>query len=64
MSLGIGAFDPDIIYMWNGIYKAEMIRSHHIMLNETSGASFQDTGFVMQSFMSSEKSAYIDEYLY
>ena len=54
---------PDILYrdvnMWNGIYKREFIERHAIKLNETSGAAFQDTGFVMQTFLAAKRAMYV-----
>ena len=52
------------VYMWPGIYRTSFIREHKIKLNETPGASFQDAGFVLQSYMYAERAMYIDEYLY
>lgn len=52
------------IFMWRGIYRTDFIKSNHIRLNETFGAAFQDTGFVLQVFMYAEKALYIDECLY
>ena len=45
--------------MWNGIYKREFIERHAIKLNETSGAAFQDTGFVMQTFLAAKRAMYV-----
>ena len=54
---------PEIMYrdvnMWNGIYKTEFIRKNQICLNETPKAAFQDTGFVLQSFLCAEQIMYI-----
>lgn len=56
---------PDILYrdvnMWNGIYKREFIQKYGIRQNETLGAAFQDTGFVMQTFLASERAMYVHE---
>lgn len=52
------------IFMWRGIYNTKFVRKNRILLNETPGASFQDTGFILQAFMYATKAMYIDEYLY
>lgn len=52
------------MFMWQGIYKTEFVRKNQIRLNETPGASFQDTGFILQAFMYATKALYIDDYLY
>lgn len=56
---------PDIIYrdvnMWNGIYRRSFLQKHEIRLNETPGAAFQDTGFVMQTFLTAERAMYVPE---
>ncbi len=56
---------PDLLYrdvnMWNGIYRKEFLRRHRIVLNETAGAAFQDTGFVIQTFLAAERAMYVQE---
>lgn len=52
------------IFMWRGIYNTQFVRHHNIRLNETPGASFQDTGFVLQVFMYAERAMYIKDHLY
>ncbi len=56
---------PDILYrdvnMWNGIYKREFIQRNAIKLNETPGAAFQDTGFVIQTFLAAKRAMYVQE---
>lgn len=52
------------MFMWRGIYNTKFVRSNHIRLNETPGAAFQDTGFILQVFMYARKSLYIDKPLY
>ena len=47
------------IFMWNGLYDADFIKRNNVRLNETPGASFQDTGFVMQSFCAARKAMYV-----
>jgi hypothetical protein len=48
------------VNMWNGLYRREFIQKNNIRLNETPGAAFQDTGFVVQTMMLAEKALYID----
>lgn len=52
------------IFMWRGIYRTQWIKENRILLNETPGASFQDTGFVLQAFMCGKKGLYIEDCLY
>lgn len=52
------------IFMWRGIYRTKFVKENNIVINETKGASFQDTGFVLQAFMYAEKALYIDDFLY
>ena len=52
-------FDPSsdpsrlryVMNTWCGIYRREFLNSHHIRHNTTPGASFQDTGFWLQTFI-------------
>jgi len=61
---------PDImrrdVNMWNGIYKTEFIKKNNIKLNETPKAAFQDTGFVLQTFLYAKNVMYVkaDSYHY
>lgn len=54
---------PEILYrdvnMWNGIFKRDFLLESEVVLNTTVGASFQDMGFVMKSFISAKKVMYI-----
>lgn len=50
------------IYLWTGIYKKQFIKK--IRLNETSGAAFQDQGFLFQTISSARKAAYLDRIVY
>ena len=53
---------PVLIYrdvnMWNGIYKRTFILENNIVLNETKGAAFQDTGFVQRVHAKSNSTIY------
>ncbi len=56
---------PDILYrdvnMWNGIYRKDFLQRREIRLNETAGAAFQDTGFVIQTFLGAQRAMYVQE---
>ncbi len=56
---------PDIIYrdvnMWNGIYNKKFLENEKIKQNETMGASFQDIGFVIQTFLAAKRAMYVQE---
>lgn len=49
---------------WTGIYKTEFIRKNNIRHNETSGASYQDTGFRNQVMMFYERALWINKAFY
>lgn len=59
---------PDLImadsYMWNGIYRKDFLINNNIILNETSGAAYQDAGFIQQVHIKAEKAIYISENVY
>lgn len=50
--------------IWNGIYRRTFIIKNCINCNETSGAAFQDIGFVLQSLVMVDKIYYVDIPLY
>lgn len=52
------------VNMWNGIYKKAFLVEKQIVLNETDGAAFQDTSFVLQVNMSAERMVYISNAFY
>lgn len=54
------------VNMWNGLYRRDFIIKNGISLNESAGAAFQDTGFVLQSLICAKKSLYIEgnSYMY
>lgn len=58
----------DLIYrdvnLWNGIYKKEFLEKQKIKMNETAGAAFQDTGFVLQTFLAAKRAMYVQENAY
>lgn len=50
------------IYLWLGLYKKKFLEN--IRLNETPGAAFQDQGFLLKTFSTSESAMYVDEIVY
>lgn len=51
-------------YLWNGLYKKSFIQENNIELSETSGAAFQDIGFLHETIVRAQKVKYIHGYLY
>lgn len=51
-------------YLWNGIYRSKFIRDNNIRFSETSGAAFQDIGFLYQVTKNAERVRYVSESLY
>ena len=49
--------------IWCALYKKSMITENHVRFNETPGASFQDTSFVFQCWVSAKRAALIDDCL-
>lgn len=49
-------------YLWTGLYRCDFIKN--IKFNETSGAAFQDVGFLAQAYYSCKKACYINKYIY
>ena len=52
------------INIWSGIYRSEFLRNSRIRLNETSGAAFQDIGFIVQALSHAENIVYQRNVLY
>ena len=50
--------------IWGAIYKKEFLNKYKIMLNETSGAAYQDIGFMQQVHMFAESIIFSDKMLY
>lgn len=50
------------IYLWTGIYKSKFVKQ--IILNETSGAAFQDQGFLFQTISAADRAVYLDGIFY
>ena len=53
-----------IMNTWSGIYNLEYLRRNNIRHNETPGASFQDNGFWLQTFMYSTRAYFLDKPVY
>ena len=47
------------VNIWNGIYNREFILINQVSFSATKGASFQDLGFVIKSFVSAKKIMYL-----
>lgn len=54
---------PDI-YIWNGLYRLSFLREHHVRLNESPGAAFQDCGFRYLTDMSLGRGMFLDGCFY
>ena len=52
------------ICIWTGLYKKTFLTQNHISLNESPGASFQDTGFAFQTYATYSKCYFSDKYYY
>ena len=50
------------IFLWTGLYKKEFIKQ--IVLNETLGAAYQDTGFMFQVCTMAERAMYVTDEVY
>lgn len=50
--------------LWKGIYNRKFLNDNHIRLHESSGAAFQDMGFLQQVKTFAGKAKYIDESYY
>ena len=60
---------PAILYqngvsIWTGLYKRDFILKNKIYLNESEGASFQDTGFSVLTHVLAERMYYLKESFY
>ena len=51
-------------YMWKGIYKKEFLIKNNIKQSESSGAAFQDNGFLFKTIAYSEKAIYLRDSFY
>lgn len=46
-------------YLWTGIYKKEFLKQNQIRLSETSGAAFQDIGFIYKTTVCAKRAVYL-----
>lgn len=51
-------------FLWTGIYRKEFIVDNKIRLSETSGAAFQDVGFLCRTNVKANSVYYIEECVY
>lgn len=61
--------NPEILYknavaIWTGLYKKDFLTKRRIKLNESEGASFQDTGFSVLTHILAESFFYINQSFY
>lgn len=52
------------IFIWNGIYKKEFLRSYNILFQETPGAAFQDCGFRYQVALNVKRGFFLERSFY
>lgn len=50
--------------IWSGIYRRQYLIDHHILCHETSGAAFQDIGFLQQVIWTADKAFYTKKGFY
>ena len=50
--------------IWRGIYRKRFLQENRICCNETSGASYQDIGFVLQVYSKAQRCVYIEDVVY
>lgn len=53
-----------IMNTWSGIYRRSFLEEHGIRHHETPGASFQDNGFWMQTFVYAKRAMIVDKPYY
>ena len=49
---------------WSGIYRRAFLEENHILHNETPGASYQDNGFWMQTFIFAKRAIIVNKPYY
>jgi glycosyltransferase involved in cell wall biosynthesis len=49
------------VNIWNGVYRKRFLEEKGIRFNDTPGAAFQDTGFVVQTLLTAGKAVYTDD---
>jgi len=53
-----------VMNTWSGIYRRSFLNEYHIRHNTTPGASYQDNGFWIQTFMFAERAMIVDKPYY
>lgn len=53
-----------VMNTWSGIYKRSFLEENHIRHNETPGASYQDNGFWMQTFIFAKRAMIVNKPYY
>lgn len=53
-----------VMNTWSGIYKRSFLEENHILHNTTPGASYQDNGFWMQTFIFAKRAMIVDKPYY
>ena len=51
-------------FIWNGLYKSELIKKNSIRFNETPGASYQDNGFWFMTICNAQRVMFIEDAYY
>ncbi len=54
----------DDLYLWQGIYSVEFLKSNNIRFSETKGAAFQDIGFLFLTGAYAKRAVYIRDIFY
>ncbi|MCM1087821.1 MAG: glycosyltransferase [Muribaculaceae bacterium] len=57
LQLGVNGF-------WSGLYNRDFLMAHHLFMNETKGASYQDTGFSFLTQMCAGRAYIMSEAFY
>lgn len=57
-------FHPQTTATWSGIYKRSFLEENDICHNETEGASYQDAGFFLQTYMFAKRAYFVNESFY
>ena len=47
--------------IWSAIYRRSFLKQHHIVFNETPGASYQDTAFAFKVWVSARRVVFVKE---
>ena len=57
-------FHPQTTATWSGIYKRSFLEQNNIYHNETAGASYQDAGFYLQTYMFAKRAYFVNQPFY